>query len=456
MRSAATIIGGGPAGSMLAIYLARRGLTVTMYESRPDMRSVDISAGRSINLALATRGIEPLTAVGVMDKVEPVLIPMLGRLIHHVDGQTSVQPYGSRPHEYINSVSRSALNSILLDAAEATGSVTVHFNMRCRGINIDQNTLQFSDETNGQLSEVPFETVFGTDGSASVVRDGLLAKNGGSVDIAALDHGYKELTLPAGEGSEFQIESNALHIWPRGDFMLIALPDTQGTFTVTLFLANDADEESFAQLGSREETAKFFTEHFGDFAELTPDHVDQFFENPHGRLATVRTTGWQFEDKVVLLGDAAHGIVPFHGQGMNAAFESCAVLDACLGEHPDDWALAFSEFERIRKPDTDAIAEMALDNYVEMRSSVVDERYQMKRTLALELEQRWPDRFVPRYAMVMFHTLPYAEAQRRAQAQAVILDELTAGIADTSAINWNRAEALVSELTPLQHDPQRG
>jgi kynurenine 3-monooxygenase len=456
MRSEATIIGAGPAGSMLAIYLARRGVTVTVYESRPDMRSVDISAGRSINLALATRGIEPLTAVGVMDQVEPVLIPMLGRLIHHVDGQTSVQPYGSRPHEYINSVSRSALNSILLDAAEATGSVTVHFSKRCRGIDIDKNTLQFSDETTGQPSEVPFATVFGTDGSASVIRDGLLARNGGSVDIAALSHGYKELTLPAAEQSGFQIESDALHIWPRGEFMLIALPDTQGTFTVTLFLANDADEESFAQLGSREETAKFFAEHFGDFAQLTPDHVDQFFKNPHGRLATVRTTGWQFEDKVLLLGDAAHGIVPFHGQGMNAAFESCAVLDACLGEHPDDWALAFSEFEQIRKPDTDAIADMALDNYVEMRSSVVDERYQIKRTLALELEQRWPDRFVPRYAMVMFHTLPYAEAQRRAQAQAVILDELTAGITDTSAINWNRAEALVSELAPLQHDPQRG
>ncbi|MFV1990672.1 MAG: FAD-dependent oxidoreductase [Acidimicrobiales bacterium] len=454
MRSEATIIGAGPAGSMLAIYLANRGLKVTVYESRPDMRTVDISAGRSINLALAMRGIEPLKAVGVMDKVQSVLIPMLGRLIHHVDGQTSVQPYGSRPHEYINSVSRSALNSILLDAAEATGSVTVHFNMRCRGIDIDQNTLQFSNEETGELSETRFETVFGTDGSASVIRDGLLAKNGGSVDSADLDHGYKELTLPKGQQDDFQIESNALHIWPRGDFMLIALPDTQCSFTVTLFLANDSDHDSFSQLGSREDVVAFFEEHFPDFARLTPDIADQFFANPHGRLATVRTTGWHFEDKVLLLGDAAHGIVPFHGQGMNAAFESCAVLNASLGDHPDDWALAFSEFERIRKPDTDAIAEMALDNYVEMRSSVVDERYQLKRTLALELEQRWPERFVPRYAMVMFHTLPYADAQRRAQAQAVILDELTTGLTEIEEINWDAAETLISELTPIQRDRQ--
>ncbi|MFV1989478.1 MAG: FAD-dependent oxidoreductase [Acidimicrobiales bacterium] len=451
MSKSVTVIGAGPAGPMLAVYLANQGHNVTVYESRPDMREVDISAGRSINLALATRGIEPLRAIGVMDSVEPVLIPMLGRRIHERDGQQSVQPYGSQPHEYINSVSRSALNSILLDAAEATGNVTLRFNMRCRGIDLETNTLRFSNELNSEMTTTNYETVFGTDGSASVIREDLLVANGGSVDIAQLDHGYKELTLPAGVDGSFQIDQNALHIWPRGDFMLIALPDTGGSFTVTLFLANDAAQDSFRQLDTPRRVAEFFAEHFADFVALTPDLVEQFFENPHGRLATVRTVGWRLSDKVVLLGDAAHAVVPFHGEGMNAAFESCAVLDACMRQHPNDWELAFSDFETTRKPDTDAIAQMAIDNYVEMRSSVIDERYQLKRALALELERRWPQRFTPRYSMVMFHTMAYSEAQRRAGAQGLVLDRLTEGINDLRNVDWATAERLVAGLEVIQH-----
>ena len=445
MTDHVTIVGAGPAGSMLSILLARQGLSVTMYESRPDMRTTDIGAGRSINLALATRGIEALREVGVMSEVQEILIPMMGRLIHD-DGDTSMQPYGSRPHEYISSVSRTALTSILLDAAEATGQVEINFDMRCRGVDFEANTLQFTDSTSGEASRVPFTTVFGTDGSASAVRDALVEVNGGSVDIEPLVHGYKELTMPAGSDGRFQIEKEALHIWPRRDFMLIALPDLEGTFTVTLFLANEGPTDSFEYLASGGDVLGFFEEHFADFAPLVPDLADQFTTHPHGRLATVRTTGWAHGDRAVILGDASHGVVPFHGQGMNAAFESCIVLDACMRDHPGDWATAFSEFEQGRKPDTDAIAAMAVANYVEMSSSVVDERYQLKRAVALELDRLWPEQFTPRYAMVMFNTIPYAEVQRRAALQGEVLERLTVGLIDIGEVDWQAAERMVSEL----------
>ncbi|MDP7598951.1 MAG: NAD(P)/FAD-dependent oxidoreductase [Acidimicrobiales bacterium] len=446
MTDHVTIVGAGPAGSMLSILLARQGLSVTMYESRPDMRTTDISAGRSINLALATRGIEALSEVGVMSEVEEILIPMMGRLIHDDGGGTSMQPYGNRPHEYINSVSRTALTSILLDAAEATGRVEINFDMCCRGVDFEGGALHFTGSTSGEASHVPFTTVFGTDGSASAVRDALLEVNDGSVVLEPLVHGYKELTMPTGSDGGSQIEREALHIWPRRDFMLIALPDLEGTFTVTLFLANEGPTDSFEHLASDGPVSGFFEEHFADFAPLVPDLADQFADHPHGRLATVRTTGWAYDDRAVILGDASHGVVPFHGQGMNAAFESCIVLDACMRDYPGDWATAFAEFEKGRKPDTDAIADMAVANYVEMSSSVVDERYQLKRAVALELDRLWPEQFTPRYAMVMFQTIPYAEVQRRAALQGEVLEQLTGGLTDIDEVDWAAAEKMVAEL----------
>jgi kynurenine 3-monooxygenase len=446
MTDHVTIVGAGPAGSMLSILLARQGLSVTMYESRPDMRTSDISAGRSINLALATRGIEALSEVGVMSEVEEILIPMMGRLIHDDGGGISMQLYGNRPHEYINSVSRTALTSILLDAAEATGRVEINFDMRCQGVDFEGGVLHFTGSTSGEVSHVPFTTVFGTDGSASAVRDALLEVNDGSVVLEPLVHGYKELTMPTGSDGGSQIEREALHIWPRRDFMLIALPDLEGTFTVTLFLANEGPTDSFEYLASDGSVSGFFEEHFADFAPLVPDLADQFADHPHGRLATVRTTGWAYDDRAVILGDASHGVVPFHGQGMNAAFESCVVLDACMRDYPGDWATAFAEFEKGRKPDTDAIADMAVANYVEMSSSVVDERYQLKRTVALELDRLWPEQFTPRYAMVMFQTIPYAEVQRRAALQGEVLEQLTGGLTDIDEVDWAAAEKMVAEL----------
>jgi kynurenine 3-monooxygenase len=429
-----SVVGAGPAGSLLAIYLARQGHEVVVYEGRPDLRRVDIDAGRSINLALATRGIVPLIDVGVIDQVDAITIPMRGRMVHAADEPLpELQPYGSQPHEVIHSVSRTDLNAILLDAAEATGRVRFEFETRLHSVELEDSLLVFED---GRREA--FDVVFGADGAGSKVRAALEASGRGFFDVEPLDHSYKELTLPPAVDGGFLIDPNALHIWPRGQFMLIALANPEGDFTVTLF----APTTTFEALRDPAAVDAFFAEHFSSFATMVPDLADQFFTNPTGALATLRGTGWSHEGRAVVVGDAAHAIVPFHGQGMNAAMESVRALDRHLRASPDDLAAAFAAYEVERKPDADAIAAMALDNYVEMRAGVVDPNYLAQRTLALELEQRHPTRLSPRYNMVMFSTMPYAEAQARAQRQAELIK--TALADETTDI-----DALVHALPPL-------
>lgn len=428
------VVGAGPAGALLSIYLARRGHDVTVYESRPDLRRSDIDAGRSINLALATRGIVPLIDVGVIETVDAITIPMRGRMIHALDDPTpDLQRYGSQDHEVIHSVSRSDLNAILLDAAEVTGRVTIEFDKRLASVDFDRSILRFDDDTTA-----PFGVVFGADGAGSRVRQSIADQGSCTYHTDWLDHSYKELTLPAGTDGGHQLDAHALHIWPRGEFMLIALANPEGDFTVTLF----APTETFDALSTLEEINAFFEEEFADFAALVPDLAEQYLDNPTGSLGTIRATGWSHQDRAVIVGDAAHAIVPFHGQGMNAAMESVRSLDRHLRESPDDLATAFARYEAERKPDGDAIANMALDNYLEMRAGVVDPDYLAKRTLALELEQRHPEHLSPRYNMVMFSTMPYAEAQSRAVEQAKII---AAAIADPTI----DIDALVENLPPL-------
>ncbi len=427
------VAGAGPAGSLLSIYLARQGHQVTVYERRPDLRRVDIGAGRSINLALATRGIVPLTDVGVIERVDEITIPMRGRMVHAEDDPPPVlQPYGSQRHEVIHSVSRTDLNAILLDAAEATGRVTFEFERPLAAIDLDGCELHFEDGTSA-----PFGVLFGADGANSRVREALVETGACSCRIEWLDHAYKELTLPSDEQGGHRLDPNALHIWPRGELMLIALANPGGDFTVTLF----APTETFDTLTTAAAVERFFDDEFADFVGLVPDLAEQFAANPTGTLGTVRASGWSHADRAVLVGDAAHGIVPFHGQGMNAAMESVRALARHLRD-ADDLATAFARYEAERKPDGDAIADMALANYVEMRAGVVDPDYLAKRALALELERRHPSHLSPRYNMVMFSTMPYSEAKLRAERQAAII---ATALADPSA----DVDALVAALPPL-------
>jgi kynurenine 3-monooxygenase len=442
------IVGAGLAGALLAVLLARRGLAVTLYERRPDPRQAAPERGRSINLALAARGIRALERAGVMERVRPLMIAMRGRMVHERSGPSALQRYGQREHEVIWSVGRADLNRVLIEEALRHPNVTVRFNQQCTGVDVRANRLRLRDAASGSGHEVELAPAIATDGAGSAVRASLAAAGLVTVREHWLDHDYKELTIPPVAGGP-ALETHALHIWPRGGFMLIALPNTDASFTATLFLAR-AGDQGFASLDSGAAVAKFFTEQFPDAVPLLPHLAEEFARHPQGQLGTVHTAPWHVGGKVLLLGDAAHAIVPFHGQGMNAAFEDCRVLDELLDGH-QDWETLFAALERARRPNTDAIAQMALENYIEMRDTVRDARFVRLKGLAMALERRFPDRFIPRYSMVMFHPeIPYAEALRRGALQAQLLDELDPGegAAAGAEPDPGRAEQLIRERLP--------
>jgi kynurenine 3-monooxygenase len=438
------IVGAGLAGSLLALLLARRGLSVTLHERRPDPRQAQPERGRSINLALAARGMRALERAGVMERVRPLLIPMRGRLVHELSGQSALQPYGQREHEVIWSVGRADLNRVLIEEAARHAGVSVRFNQLCLGADVREDGLRFRDQTSGALHEASLTPTIATDGAGSAVRGSLAAAGLVSVHEEWLDHDYKELTVPPATAPD-ALERNALHIWPRGGFMLIALPNTDGSFTATLFLARTG-AASFAALATDEAVAGFFQHQFPDALPLMPNLLAEFASHPQGQLGTVHATPWHVAGRVLLLGDAAHAIVPFHGQGMNAAFEDCVVLDALVARAAD-WPAVFAQFEQSRRPNAAAIAHMALENYTEMRDAVLDARFVRRKEIAMGLERRFPDRFIPRYSMVMFHPeISYAEALRRGAVQAQLLDELDPG--PGSEPDPARAEQLVRERLP--------
>ena len=427
----------------MSILLASRGFNVTIYERRPDMRRVDIPAGRSINLALANRGINALEKVGLMNKISEYLIPMRGRMIHDEAGNTSLQAYGNKAEEVIFSASRGELNKTLLNAAESAGA-RVEFDLRCEHLDLANKKMVLVDEHSRKAREDNYDVIIGADGGGSAVRTAINALTDGEVTEDILGHGYKELTIPAGPNGEFLLAKNALHIWPRGGHMLIALPNPDGSFTATLFLPNEG-KESFASLQSNASVETFFNQHFADAVPLLANLAGSFRDNPTGTIGTIRCFPWHFRGDAVLIGDAAHAIVPFHGQGMNAGFEDCVALDGCIERHGADWSNVFADFEAERKPNAEAIADMALENYVEMRDSVRDPHFLLKKELAWKLEALYPDSFIPRYSMVMFHQLPYAEAYRRGIIQAAILEELTASARTIDEIDFARAKRLIEE-----------
>ena len=430
------IIGAGLCGSLLALRLGQRGYNVTVYEMRPDLRKTDISAGRSINLAFSDRGNKAMKLVGIEDKVKALCIPMNGRMIHDKEGNTFLSNYSGRDHEFINSISRGGLNGLLLDEAEKHDNVTIHFNKKCKSVDFEHTTARFRDyDTKDEFVE-DADVIIATDGAGSALRRSyyLERKFLFSFSQDYLTHGYKELSILPTETGDYKTYKNALHIWPRGDFMVIALPNLDGSFTVTLFLSYDEGEYNFNNLTTPEIVTEFFQKEFPDALELMPNLVEDFFENPTAPLGTVKCSPWHYKGNTLLMGDSAHAIVPFYGQGMNASFEDVVAFDAVLNKHEGDWETIFSEYEKTRKKDTDAIADLAIDNFHEMKDHVGQAIFQEKRKIEMALEREFPNEYSSKYSLVTFNEhIGYRDAMLRGRAQdKAILNMLADGDISTT------------------------
>ena len=451
------VIGAGQCGTLLAIMLGRLGFEVHAFERFDDPRVVDAEAGRSINLALAARGIHALERTDVFAEVRKLLVPMRGRMLHNVDGSTEFLRYGQQSDEQIYSVTRVGLNRVLLDHAEQIDGVHLHFRQRAIGYDAPDRTVHVRDERDDSLYQVEARPLIAADGAGSVIRRSFDGSDTFGGIETLLRHGYKELTIPAGPDGRHQLAADALHIWPRGGFMLIALPNPDGGFTVTLFLPNHGDT-SFEALDSAAAVEEFFAAHFADAAELIPDLADAVLNRPLGVLGTVRCRHWHDRGNVLLIGDAAHAIVPFHGQGMNLAFEDCVRLSAIVRDRGPDWPNVFARFEAEQLANANAIADMALDNYIEMRDTVRDPKFALRKALAFELERRLPDVFIPRYSMVMFHAdIEYLVAQQRGEIQKALLEEFTAPADTLDDIDVGAAMAAARDRLPplsaIRRDP---
>lgn len=451
LRSSVSIIGAGLAGSLLGIYLARKNFQVDIFERRPDMRAMDSGGGRSINLALSVRGIHALQETAVSDKIMRIAIAMRGRMIHTPSGELVFQRYGKDESEVIYATSRAELNKALMTRAENHKNLHFNFNTRCAEMNFDTGEVKFVNEQTGEESLHQTHVVVGTDGSASAIRNDMVGRGISQFTQDYLEYGYKELTIPPGPNGKHIMERNALHIWPRKTFMLIALPNLDGSFTCTFFFPHEG-EESFMRLNTEEKVRAFFTQHFPDAVALMPEFGKEFFENPTGSMVTVKGSPWHSGGKAMLLGDAAHAIVPFFGQGMNCAFEDCSHFNRLVqrqmsyGRSPDkvEWDEVFKEFEKIRKKETDAIADLAVENFVEMRDHVARPAFQLKKKVERILEEHYPGLFVPKYTMVTFRRIPYSVALSRGVVQEGILNELCQHITQPEEVDLRKADLLIS------------
>jgi kynurenine 3-monooxygenase len=413
------LIGSGLAGGLLAAYLGRRGYDVDLYERRSDPREGNIVGGRSINLAISTRGIHALEQIGIADEALRYAIPMRGRMIHDKSGALHFAPYDVDPKKCINSIGRGSLNTTVIEAAQRYPNVRVHFNHKCTEVDPDEAVCHLETET-GKLT-VRGDAVIGVDGAFSAVRASMQrAIANFQYDESYLAHGYKELTIPPAPDESWRIEKNALHIWPRKSFMMIALPNPDGSFTCTLFWEFEGPR-SFATTKADDDLRRFFDEEFPDAVPLMPTLLEDFRNNPTGSLVTIRCEPWYYRDRVCLLGDAAHAVVPFYGQGMNAAFEDCIVLDQCLAKIPDDRERAFAEYFERRKENADALADLAIGNFIEMRDKTASRTFRAKKKLDHLLEATLPGLYLPLYTMITFTRVPYAQAARRARLQDRIL-----------------------------------
>lgn len=426
MSKRVTIVGAGLVGSLLSLYLAKKGYKIDIYERRPDMRKTNLLAGRSINLALSDRGWRALEAVGIAEDIKKISIPMYGRHIHHKDGSTAYQPYG-KDNQAIYSVSRADINMKLMDLAEEQPNVKIHFDKRCA--NISRGTLKtsFEDNTTREMVENSFDLLFGADGAFAVSRLNMqLQSDRFEYNQHYINCGYKELIIPPGENGKFMMEKNALHIWPRGTFMMIALPNPDGNFTCTLFIPFEG-EKSFAALKTDEQIKRFFDEEFSDVIPLMPTLMHDFKNNPISSLVTVKCFPWTFDEKIALIGDAAHAIVPFYGQGMNCGFEDCVVLNDLIEKHKENWPEILKEYETLRKPDADAIADLAVANFIEMRDRTADPKFLLQKKIEAKFSQKYPDKWVPLYSMVTFTPkIRYSTALKQGNRQQDIMDKIMA------------------------------
>lgn len=432
------LIGSGLAGGLLGAYLGRRGHEVDLYERRADPREGNIIGGRSINLAISTRGIHALEQIGIAAEALKHAIPMRGRMIHDRSGELHFSPYDVDPKKCINSIGRAALNTTLIEAAQGYPNVRVHFNHKCTDIDLDSAIAHLETATGGVTA--PGDAVIGVDGAFSAVRKSMQREIANfQYDESYLAHGYKELTIPPGPNGRWQMEKNALHIWPRKSFMMIALPNPDGSFTCTLFWEFEGPR-SFATTKADDDIRRFFDEEFPDAVTLMPTLLDDFRENPTGSLVTIRCAPWFYLGKVCLVGDAAHAVVPFYGQGMNAAFEDCVVLDECLERFSDNRERAFTEYFRRRKENSDAIADLAIGNFIEMRDKTASKMFRTKKKLDHALEAALPGIYLPLYTMVTFTRIPYAIAGRRARIQNAIvygaLGVLAIGVVAVGIVLW--------------------
>ncbi|GAB4495611.1 MAG: NAD(P)/FAD-dependent oxidoreductase [Saprospiraceae bacterium] len=408
------VVGAGLVGSLWAVFLARRGYQVEVYERRPDMRAAGYQGGRSINLAMSERGWKAVEQAGIREKIEKVAIPMPGRMMHSLAGEKTFQPYG-KEGQAIYSVSRGGLNLELLNIAASFPNVRFFFDHRCADVDLEKPFLTFENLKTNELKTVEAPLIFAADGAFSAVRYALQRTDRFNYTQFYLEHGYKELTIPPAPGGGHRMEKNALHIWPRGNFMLIALPNADGSFTCTLFLPFEG-EVSFEQIKTDADVLAFFQKYFPDAVPLMPTLVHDFWKNPTSSLVTVKCAPWQWQNRILLIGDAAHAIVPFYGQGMNAGFEDCTILAAMHDEMGGDWSRVIPQFARQRKADGDAIAELAQRNFIEMRDLVADPKFLLRKKIAAHLHEKHPD-FLPVYSMVTFSNTPYHVALREDDAQ---------------------------------------
>jgi len=451
------IIGAGLCGSLLALRMAQRGYKVTLVERRSDLRAVHQDAGRSINLALSDRGLKGIKLVGLENHVEDLCIPMNGRMLHDKEGNTMFSPYSGRKDEFINSISRTDLNIMLLNAADEYETLEVLFNQSCTSVDLEKATATFVDYNTKKEQTITGDIILGTDGAGSAVRKSMYMSRDFLFSFSQdyLGHGYKELTFPPAPDGDYRTEKNALHIWPRGRDMIIALPNLDGSFTVTLFIDYDDAPDSFASLNSPEAITEYFTRQFPDAVPMMPELVEEYEENPVGPLGTIKCHPWSAFGKTCILGDAAHAIVPFYGQGMNASFEDVVVFDETLEKFGDqDWGKIFKEFEKARKPDTDAIADLAVDNFHEMKEHTAHPMFQEKRKLETAFEKEFPKDYYSKYSLVTFNeNIGYREAMLRGRAQnKAILNLLDDGLLPDTLSLKAKLEKVKAATADILHD----